>query len=349
MSSQLSSNAILTKARAMYGKRLKPENYRELLNRHSVSEVAAYLKTETAYAATLTGIQENLVHRGQLENLLRRDTLRKYARLTRYEYTKDNGFYRYFIVNLEAEQILTCLRLMNSGLTDSYIETLPGYLMDYLSFDVIRLAHARSFDDILEVLAKTEYYGVLLPFRPAPGARPDLFGCEFALRQFFYDKTFELIDKHCSGEQNKRLREIFMMQIELGNISSIYRLKRYFHADPEEIETRILRTHDARFDRRMDALVATKTAEDMLTLLNRSHRHNVYATDGEFSFIEHANQRRRYAVNRRFVSYSIYPAVVFASYLILSQIEIDNLTSIIEGIRYKVPESELARLLVIPN
>lgn len=344
---QMSSNAILTKARAMYGKRLTPENYKELLNRHSVSEIAAYLRTETAYANTLAGIQESLIHRGQLENLIRRDTLRKYVRLSRYENSPDKGFYRYFIIDLEIDQILTCLRLMNSGLTESYIETLPGYLMDYLSFDVIQLARSRSFDDILETLAKTDYYDLLLPLRPASGERPDLFVCEFALRQFFYDKTFALIDKHFSGEQKKQLREIFTMQIELGNISSIYRLKRYFNADPQVIESRVLKTHDDRIDRRMKALIAAKTPEDMLAILNRSHRHNVYSQDGRFSSIEYANKRRRYDINRRYVSYSIYPAVVFASYLILSQIEIENITSIIEGVRYKLPESDIARLLVM--
>ncbi len=346
MFAQSSSNAILTKSRAMYGKRLKSEDYKYLLGRHSVNEVALYLKTETAYEKTLAGIQESLIHRGQLENLIRRDTLRKYIRLSRYESSPDKGFYRYYIINIETEQILTCLKLMNSGLAEGYIETLPGYLQEFISIDVIKLAQARSFDDILQVLAKTDYYDVLAPFRPGPGAHPDLFACEFALRQFFYDKTFELIDRHYHGQQKKQLTEIFTMQIELGNISSIYRLKRYFHSTPGEISSRILKAHDKRFDRRMQALIATKTPEDMLALLNQSHRHNVYSAEGGFSFIEQANQRRRFDVNRRFVSYSIYPPVVFASFLILSQIEIDNLASIIEGIRYKVPESELAKHVV---
>ena len=39
MLSSLASNAILSKARAMYGKRLTKENYRELLNCKSVGEV----------------------------------------------------------------------------------------------------------------------------------------------------------------------------------------------------------------------------------------------------------------------------------------------------------------------
>ena len=65
MLSSLASNAILSKARAMYGKRLTKENYRELLNCKSVGEVAGYLKSRTAYNKVLAGINENEVHRGQ--------------------------------------------------------------------------------------------------------------------------------------------------------------------------------------------------------------------------------------------------------------------------------------------
>ena len=43
-----SANVILAKARAMYGNSLKSQNYLELLNCHSVSEVASYLKNRTS-------------------------------------------------------------------------------------------------------------------------------------------------------------------------------------------------------------------------------------------------------------------------------------------------------------
>ena len=44
------ANAVLAKARAMYGKRLTAQNYTDLLACRSVNEAAAYLKAHTAYA-----------------------------------------------------------------------------------------------------------------------------------------------------------------------------------------------------------------------------------------------------------------------------------------------------------
>jgi V/A-type H+/Na+-transporting ATPase subunit C len=67
------SQALTAKVHAMYGRRLTPQNYRELVRKQSVSEVAAYLKQQTAYSPLLRDINENFIHRGQLENILRRD------------------------------------------------------------------------------------------------------------------------------------------------------------------------------------------------------------------------------------------------------------------------------------
>ena len=72
MPGSFSSNVILAKALAMYGHCLKPQNYKELLACHSVSEIAAYLKTRTSYATALREINEATIHRGYLEMLLRR-------------------------------------------------------------------------------------------------------------------------------------------------------------------------------------------------------------------------------------------------------------------------------------
>lgn len=72
MLSSFSSNAVLSKARAMYGKRLTAENYRDLLNCRTVGEVAAVLKSRTSYGTVLAGINENEIHRGILEAELKK-------------------------------------------------------------------------------------------------------------------------------------------------------------------------------------------------------------------------------------------------------------------------------------
>ena len=51
-----SCNAVLAKSRAMYGRCLKEDDYRQLVECKTVSEVAAYLKSRTCYGKALTGM-----------------------------------------------------------------------------------------------------------------------------------------------------------------------------------------------------------------------------------------------------------------------------------------------------
>ena len=85
MLTALSSKAIMTKAKAMYSRHLTPEQYREMINRRSVPEIAAYLKEETAYQELLSAVQPTSVHRGQLESMLRKARYNQYARLIHYD------------------------------------------------------------------------------------------------------------------------------------------------------------------------------------------------------------------------------------------------------------------------
>ena len=53
MGNTQASNAILAKARAMYGRRLTARNYQELLNCRDLPDLISYLKTRTSYSEAL--------------------------------------------------------------------------------------------------------------------------------------------------------------------------------------------------------------------------------------------------------------------------------------------------------
>ena len=102
-----SSNVILAKARAMYGRRLTPEHYRDLLACRTVGEIAAYLKNQTDYGSILAGVNKNDIHCGQLEVKLRQKLFEDSSALCRYEVTIGEHFAKYLISRSEIEQIMT--------------------------------------------------------------------------------------------------------------------------------------------------------------------------------------------------------------------------------------------------
>ena len=108
------SNAILAKARSMYGGHLTSSDYEALLSLKSVSEVVNYLKNNTAYSSVLGDIRENDVHRGQLEALLSEESFMRISRLARYGVGKERDFYMLNIMGREINILLHVLRLINA-------------------------------------------------------------------------------------------------------------------------------------------------------------------------------------------------------------------------------------------
>ena len=111
----LSANAITTKAKAMYGRRLRSEDYHALVHKKSVAEIAAYLKNETDYASTFANVKESEIHRGDLEALLKKDMFERGCKLAHYADGKDKELYEIGIFKSEIDLILGKLRLFNSS------------------------------------------------------------------------------------------------------------------------------------------------------------------------------------------------------------------------------------------
>ena len=86
------SSAVITKARAKYGNRLTQKDYKALLKCNNVTSVVSYLKSHTKYADVLSKLNENEIHRGQLEVLLKQKVFYDFDSLCRYEMSEGSPF-----------------------------------------------------------------------------------------------------------------------------------------------------------------------------------------------------------------------------------------------------------------
>ena len=82
--SNASGNAGPAKARALYGRRLRAEDYRRLMGCRTMSELAAALKEQPLYSAALADVNPQYARRAQLESLLRQSLYTRYDSLCQY-------------------------------------------------------------------------------------------------------------------------------------------------------------------------------------------------------------------------------------------------------------------------
>lgn len=339
-----SSNALSAKAKAMYGRRLMLNDYEELLHKRSVSELANYLKNNTAYADVLKDVHENAIHRGQLEVLMNRDGFDKRLKLHRYADKTHEKFYKQVLELDEIIQILSCIRALDSNDFTSFVSNMPLFMSNYMSFDLSELLQVKNFRDLNKVLEGTIYYETIRPFIEDED-NIDFSECETALKRFYYKNLKESIQKDFRGMARKNLETIVDTQIELQNICKIYRMKEYFHVDADKIKHSLI---DCRARIPIDTyelLYTAKNGSQVLKILEETSYH-IRVDNDEFIYIENSCNRIIYELARKLIRFSDDSTVVYMTYDLLDKAEVENIINIIEGVRYQVPVNKIQNLLI---
>jgi V/A-type H+/Na+-transporting ATPase subunit C len=343
--SDQSSLAMAAKAKAMYGKHLKSDDYTELLRKKTVQEIAGYLKSETAFKSVLQGINEFAIHRGHLEMLIRQTFYLDFLELIRYGQSNKDHFYEYGVLMIEMKQILMTIRLLSETDKTNQIAQLPIFANRMISFDVEKLIKVNTFDELLSVLRNTPYYNLLKPLKPRSILDIDYANFEVVLKSYYYKRVYEIIEHEFTGKDKQDIKDLFDTQIELENITKIYRLKKYYNSSPLEIKKVLNPTYKRINKKLLDELIETKDAHGFLLAINQNG-YNIPTDIKEFQYIEYQTDAIMFDLNKRLMRFSTNPNIILVSYLSLLEIEIRNIIDIIEGIRYKVENDKIAKLLI---
>lgn len=343
--SPYSSNVILAKARAMYGSSLKAHNFIDMLGFHSVSEVAAYLKNNTAYATVLRDINESTIHRGHLEALLHRKLYNDYASLSRYDLSVGMQLSEYLIFRQDIEQVVSCLRMLSAGRAEEFYFSTPLFFSSHSRLDLAKMGRVKSYAELLEALDGTPYVSSLAQFPPGEDGRIRLTNIENALTARLVDILLAIIGR-TSGQLKEQLTDLYGAQVDAQNVTRILRLKKYFGADPDTIRSVLLPYGHGVSCKLMEQMIDADTAEEIMALYLRTPA-GKKIPENQRSFVHDLHHRAPYFSARHYMHYSIYPMVVMLSYIILIDIEVDDIINIIEGIRYGLPPEEIKPMLVL--
>lgn len=343
-------NATVAKLHAIYGKRLKAEDYSALMSCTSVADAAGYLKHSTYYSRILEGVDTDSIHRGNLEDVLRRGFYENYFRIIGFEKLNSDEFYNYITIKTEIDEILICITHINAG-TDDHINTLPIFMNRYTSFDLMELAHVRTFSELMTLTEKTPYHDILKKYRPKPSADGtdgmiDYAGCELAFRTYYTQHLLDAASKY-SGETGKKLRSFIGTQTDMINIINAYRMTRYFHADGKDIKARMIPVYVKIPEKKLDELYKANDEKEFMNEFSKNYYGRTLAEEGfDIKDPEMALFRLRYVQTKRAFSSSTAAPVCFYTFNTLAEIELKNIIRIIEGIRYSLPVKEISELII---
>ncbi len=342
----LSSNSVIAKARAVYGKSLKSEDYARLCSASSVAEAASLLKQMPRYEKALQGIDPQSVHRGQLEALLRKATFDVFERFHSFDFSDSRNFFRYIIMELEIEQILTAIECVASKTPQRYIASLPIFLVQHSRTDLIALGKAQRFADVAECLAGTPYEKILRPLlMDAEGSGSiNINECERCMYTFYYMSAIKTATKIYKGKRLTELKRALLKSVDMENVVTCCRM-RLFGADNDSVKEAMLpfryRLNEEATERILQLESVAKIEEELERL--------GYHTDAPASFdtVEQLAETISMDHLRRILRLSQNSAAVYYALIECLKIEQRNVKTAIEGIRYGLPSSEILGMLVI--
>ena len=338
-------NAIIAKAKSMYAHRLKPEDYEELLKFNSIAEVVAYLKKNNKYANSLSDVYENELHRGQLEELIRKSYFFNVAKLVSFVSSKERKFFELDMIKREIEIVLSSLRSVISGDIRSSVRDLPLFFRKHASFDLEKVTKSMTFRDLLFSLKDTRYYDVLQPYYNEDPMMIKYTEIEHQMMAMYHTIVIKRIDNIFKGKVKRRLMDIYQTKVEIDNIIKIYRLKKFYHADEEEIWKALITDHIRMSHDQLSELVALEDPNDVLLKISKSEYAD-FIDEDDYVYIEYQAEKIKYHLAKRYMYFSSVSAIVYTVFLFLNEIEQANIYNIIEGIRYDIDKADIKRMLV---
>ncbi|MCL2163432.1 MAG: V-type ATPase subunit [Oscillospiraceae bacterium] len=345
--SVVSACAVNVKCRAMYSQLLSRADYDVLLESQSVSQVAAYLKKKAPYASILASIDENSAHRRDLERMLKDSLFHDCTKLLRFSAGGYNTEIRNVFLSYEVDELK---QIISSNFFSK--RKCPFrrkgdliFLRNYSKIKVETLLSSNTFGDFVENLMGSRFYEALKPF--AEKDVLNFFEIDNAIDKVNFESALGELKKKI-GKAGKAGNEgqgsVYGTVADVTNLFFIYRMKKLLASNPEDIIMRLIPHHYKMTRADLLVLAECEGIENLVELMSKSKYGFLFPIDSESAW-EDNYYEYLYAIHKKNFRKPLPNALTSSSYLFLKEIDIKNIITIIEGIRYSMPALGIARHL----
>ncbi len=328
------------KIKAMKGHLFNHGNYSELSALKSVDEIGRFLTASPSYGSAFAGFGDRLLTRHDIEDKILISLSVEFKRI--YNFISDFNVRRFldaFFLSHEINLLkqLLCLVYDKQPITYSLSElgTLFGYLK---GIDIEKLKASKDVFEFVESLRHTEFYSMLANVY-TEGA--SVFNLEMQLDLYYYMRLSKFSKMHLFGENKLVMDRVVGVEVDLRNIMWIYRFKNFYDIDRGRIYSYLVPINYRLNPGDITRLVECKSSEQLLATLNDTYYKNLCGAGDAPLNIERIcrdKMRRVYTETKIMHPHSL---AVAAEYLFLKDLEIKNIITLLEGVRYKLDAKEI--------
>lgn len=336
--------AVNTKIKTLEGEFLRVKDLKSLLEQKTVADAARYLKTQTAYNEVLDQIDVNQTRRSTLESLIKQKMLLNIDKIIHYY----NGNYKRFINTLyakyEIEELKAVARAVYNGVdTKPYRNSI--FIGKYSKVDEEKVFNAKYVRDIIQAFEGTAFYKYLQPLLDN-NIKENLFRFEMVLDASYYEilqKEWEKLDK----QDMKVLEKAQGILADLLNLQWIYRGIKFYKLRPEELLNYTIHLGYRLSKNFIKDLCYSKDLDAFYELAAQTKYSFLFKNDETTDiFMERRLERHMYFELKAVERNNPMSIISTFAYIFFLEVETRDIISIIEMIRYGLPEAEAEKYLI---
>ncbi|GHV33699.1 hypothetical protein FACS18949_08350 [Clostridia bacterium] len=340
-------NAVAAKVRAMYGLRVTRDDYSRMAAMSSVSEFGQFLRSHPSYGETLGHLPAaSLEDAEALEETLEKDLLNDYFRILSFVARADMPMMRFLAMSMELREIMRFMHLAEAGRPQEYTFEMPKFFERYSKIRYQQLVDATDYSGMLDALRDTNYYAILSQLELRPSGWPDYTTVEMAIRSSYYRWVMSTVRKHYNGAQQQALKEAVGIEVDMRNITTIMRVKRSFPKAIESVAGYMLPVYYRLKPDLVKQLIAAPNEEAMLNLLRHSGFESLFPEQA-YEDVDRYYYNGMISFYRRLLRAGTPHVGTPMAYLHLKELEIHNLITLVECVRYQVPAEKAMSYLYL--
>lgn len=339
----LAYSGLVTKTKAMHGRLLPEEELIRLSEYETVEEIIAFLREYESYAPIYRS-HEEIAHRAQVEAVIDDSLYADYGQLYRFAGGEQRRGLEIIFLRYEMNVLKSCMRHVCQGESGGNLSYLNLFFDRHAGFDTAAVTGAKNMQELRQALAGTRYEA----FLERGQEQTELSYADYAVRLdvLYYKTAWKLKDKLKDARMRAIYTQVLGTEIDWQNILWMYRSKRFYgrgqtdiYADMIPVSFRLKKTE-------LRKLLETDDLDEFVAMLGRT----AYFTEkdaavklGDEITFRRIMEKTYQRVCRK------YPMSIASilRYLYDKENEIDALTTILEGVRYRIPPREIQELVLV--
>lgn len=335
MGNLLSYSGLSTKIRAMSKKLITEEQLQEIAGLEHVSQVAAYLKKTPEYRTYWASLDETLLHRGDLEKLLKKSIFQDFSRIYHFANSSQRKFLGLYAKRYEIRVLKELMTNLFDHRPTQLVDLSPytDFFRQHSKLDLPKLVQCSTMEEFIQALQGNEFYLPLSRIQDREHAL--IFDYGMALDLYYFTQIWNIRKKLFSGHDLEEITKAYGEKFDLLNLQFIHRSKQIFQMAPAEIYTLLIPMNYKLKKEEIKALTEASNPEEYQALLKSTYYGRRYEELTPATIEEFYNYTLRNILENE-ARKDPYSVAVIYSYLYHKEHEVMRLTIAIECVRYGV-------------